>query len=141
MDALVNKLSPAQNLLRRTAARRPHGRVIPPDILRCGARAKVLTALLQHGWQPHTVRGANSGMLRKKLGYGVVFNKELFHLLKQELGFSQAGIYIREADPVRDRLGYRPAAHTHEQPRKKRARKSLLVTLLVTFQPSSKDPH
>lgn len=27
-------------------------------------------------------------------GYGVVFNKELFHLLKQELSFSQTGIYI-----------------------------------------------
>jgi hypothetical protein len=25
--------------------------------------------------------------------YGVVFNKEHFHLLKQEPGFSQAGIY------------------------------------------------
>ena len=49
-------------------------------------------------------------------GYGVVFNKELFHLLKQEPGFSQASIYILvgnaaeetiyigEADPVGDRL-------------------------------------
>ena len=49
-------------------------------------------------------------------GYGVVFNRELFHLLKQEPGFSQAGIYILvgnaadetiyigEADPVGDRL-------------------------------------
>jgi hypothetical protein len=45
-----------------------------------------------------------------------VFNKELFPLLKQEPGFSQAGIYIlvgnaaeetiyiAEADPVGDRL-------------------------------------
>jgi len=49
-------------------------------------------------------------------GYGVVFNRELFHLLKQEPGFSQTGIsilvgnaaeetiYIGEADPVGDRL-------------------------------------
>lgn len=49
-------------------------------------------------------------------GHGVVFNRELFHLLKQEPGFSQAGvyilvgnaaeetIYIGEADPVGDRL-------------------------------------
>jgi len=49
-------------------------------------------------------------------GYGVVFTKEMFHLLKQEPGFSQAGlyilvgnaseetIYIGEADPVGDRL-------------------------------------
>jgi predicted GIY-YIG superfamily endonuclease len=49
-------------------------------------------------------------------GSGVVFNRDLFHLLKQEPGFSQAGvyiivgnaaeetIYIGEADPVGDRL-------------------------------------
>ena len=49
MDTLI-KLSPAQSLLLRTAARRADGRVIPPDTLRGGARAKVLTALLQRGW-------------------------------------------------------------------------------------------
>lgn len=152
MNALP-KLSPAQNLLLRTAARRPDGRVIPPDTLRGGARVKVLTALLQRGWiepadgghlltdtgyaavgqqrpvprdnfqpvdtigdpqllegitvrpgtklaalvvalrrpqgatslqlmlttgwQPHTVRGAISGMLRKKLGLNVVSSKAL----------------------------------------------------------------
>ena len=147
MDALP-KISPAQSLLLRTAARRADGRVIPPDTLRGGARVKVLTSLLQRGWiepvdgghvltdagyaaigqqrpmppddvqpmdatddfqllegipirpgtklaalvrslrrpqgatslqlmlatgwQPHTVRGAISGMLRKKLGLNVV---------------------------------------------------------------------
>ena len=147
MDALL-KLSPAQSLLLRTAARRADGRINPPETLRGGARAKVLTALLQRGWielaadghvltdagyaavgqqrpvppddvqpvdtidelqllegipvrpgtklaalvmalrrpqgatslqlmlatgwQPHTVRGAISGMLRKKLGLNVV---------------------------------------------------------------------
>ena len=147
MDTLP-KPSPAQSLLLRTAARRPDGRVIPPDTLRGGARVKVLTSLLQRGWiepvdgghvltdagyaaigqqrpmppddvqpmdatddfqllegipirpgtklaalvmalrrpqgatslqlmlatgwQPHTVRGAISGMLRKKLGLNVV---------------------------------------------------------------------
>ncbi len=49
MDTLI-KLSPAQSLLLRTAARRADGRVIPPDTLRGGARSKVLTALLQRGW-------------------------------------------------------------------------------------------
>ena len=147
METLL-KLSPAQRPLLRTAARRPDGRVIPPDTLRGGARVKVLTSLLQRGWiepvdgghvltdagyaaigqqrpmppddvqpmdttddlqlldgipvrpgsklaalvvalrrpqgstslqlmlatgwQPHTVRGAISGMLRKKLGLNVV---------------------------------------------------------------------
>jgi len=147
METLL-KLSPAQSLLLRTAARRPDGRVIPPDTLRGGARVKVLASLLQRewiepaddghvmtdagyaaigrqrpvppidvqpvdttddlqllegipvrpgtklaalvialrrpqgatslqlmlatGWQPHTVRGAISGMLRKKLGLNVV---------------------------------------------------------------------
>lgn len=147
METLL-KLSPAQSLLLRTAARRTDGRVMPPDNLRGGARAKVLTALLDRGWiefsdgghvltdagyaaigqqrpappdgvakrdttddlqllegipvrpgtklaelvvalrrpqgatslqlmlatgwQPHTVRGAISGMLRKKLGLNVV---------------------------------------------------------------------
>lgn len=49
MDTLP-KLSPAQSLLLRTAARRADGCVILPDTLRGGARAKVLTALLQRGW-------------------------------------------------------------------------------------------
>lgn len=147
MDTLP-KLSPAQSLLVRTAARHADGRVIPPANVRGGARVKVLTALLQRGWiepadgghvltdagyvaiglqrsvppdgvqpmdtivdlqllegipirpgtklaalvvalrrpqgatslqlmlatcwQPHTVRGAISGMLRKKLGLNVV---------------------------------------------------------------------
>ena len=147
MDTLP-KLSPAQNVLLRTAARRADGWVIPPGTMRGGARIKVLTALLQRGWiepadgghrltaagyaaiglqqplpqddvqpvdatdglqllegipirrgtklaalvlalrrpqgatslqlmlatgwQPHTVRGAISGMLRKKLGLNVV---------------------------------------------------------------------
>lgn len=48
METLL-KLSPAQSLLLRTAARRADGRVIPPHTLRGGARAKVLTALLQRG--------------------------------------------------------------------------------------------
>ena len=150
METLL-KLSPAQRLLLRTAARRPDGRVIPPDTLRGGARVKVLTSLLQRGWiepvdgghvltdagyaaigqqrpmppddvqpmdatddfqllegipirpgtklaalvrslrrpqgatslqlmlatgwQPHTVRGAISGMLRKKLGLNVVLTR------------------------------------------------------------------
>lgn len=145
------KLSPAQNLLLRTAARRADGLVIPPDNLRGGARAKTLTALLRRGliapegdghaltdagyavigrkrpappddvppvdvtgdlqlldgiavrpgtklaalvtalrrpqgattlqlmlttgWQPHTVRGAISGQVRKKLGLDVVTTK------------------------------------------------------------------
>lgn len=49
MDTLP-KISPAQNLLLRTAARRTDGCVIPPSTMRGGARAKVMTALLLCGW-------------------------------------------------------------------------------------------
>ena len=40
------KLSQAQSLLLRTAARRADRRVIPSDTLRGGGRAKMLNALL-----------------------------------------------------------------------------------------------
>ena len=62
------KLSPAQSLLLRTAARRPNGRVMPPDTLRGGARAKVLTALLQRGW----VEPADGGHLLTDAGYAAI---------------------------------------------------------------------
>lgn len=76
----LQKLSPAQNLLLRTAARRVDGRVIPPGTklaalvmtLRRPQGATSLQLMLATGWQPHTVRGAISGMLRKKLGLNVV---------------------------------------------------------------------
>ena len=62
------KLSPAQSLLLRTAARRPDGRVIPPDTLRGGARVKVLTALLQRGW----IEPADSGHALTDAGYAAI---------------------------------------------------------------------
>ncbi|MBK6974185.1 MAG: DUF3489 domain-containing protein [Sterolibacteriaceae bacterium] len=62
------KLSPAQALLLRTAARRPDGRVIPPDTLRGGARAKVLTALLERGW----IEPADSGHQLTDAGYAAI---------------------------------------------------------------------
>jgi len=40
--------------------------------LRCPQGATSLQLMLATGWQPHTVRGAISGMLRKKLGLNVV---------------------------------------------------------------------
>lgn len=67
MDALL-KLSPAQSLLLRTAARRPDGRVISPDTLRGGARVKVLTSLLQRGW----IEPADSGHVLTDAGYAVI---------------------------------------------------------------------
>ena len=67
MDTLP-KLSPAQNLLLRTAARRADGRVIPPDTLRGGARAKVLTALLQRGW----IEPADDGHVLTFAGYAAI---------------------------------------------------------------------
>lgn len=67
MDALL-KLSPAQSLLLRTAARNSDGRVIPPDTLRGGARVKVLTALLQHGW----IKPADDGHVMTDAGYAAI---------------------------------------------------------------------
>ncbi|MCA3234845.1 MAG: DUF3489 domain-containing protein [Cupriavidus sp.] len=67
METLL-KLSPAQSLLLRTAARRADGRVTPPDTLRGGARVKVLTALLQRGW----VEPADGGHLLTDAGYTAI---------------------------------------------------------------------
>ena len=67
METLL-KLSPAQSLLLRTAARRADGRVIPPDTLRGGARAKVLTALLQRGW----IKPADGGHVLTDAGYAAI---------------------------------------------------------------------
>ena len=67
MDALP-KISPAQSLLLRTAARNPDGRVIPPDSLRGGARVKVLTALLQRGW----IKPADDGHVMTDAGYAAI---------------------------------------------------------------------
>ena len=67
METLL-KLSPAQSLLLRTAARRADGRVIPPHTLRGGARAKVLTALLQRGW----IEPADSGHVLTDAGYAAI---------------------------------------------------------------------
>lgn len=67
MDPLP-KLSPAQSLLLRTAARRADGRVIPPDTLRGGARAKVLTALLDRGW----IEPADNGHVLTNAGYAAI---------------------------------------------------------------------
>ena len=67
MDALL-KLSPAQSLLLRTAARRADGRVIALETLRGGARTKVLTALLQRGW----IEPADSGHVLTDAGYAAI---------------------------------------------------------------------
>ena len=67
METLL-KLSPAQSLLLRTAARRPDGRVIPPDTLRGGARVKVLTSLLQRGW----IEPADDGHVVTDAGYAAI---------------------------------------------------------------------
>ena len=67
MDTLA-KLSPAQYLLLRTSARRADGRVIAPESLRGGARAKVLTALLQRGW----IEPAAGGHVLTDAGYAVI---------------------------------------------------------------------
>jgi hypothetical protein len=54
---ILPKLTPTQALLLRAAARRTDGRVIPPDNLRGGVRAKTLTGLLNRGWIGHAADG------------------------------------------------------------------------------------
>ena len=68
MIETLPKVSPAQCLLLRTAARRPDGRVIPPDTLRGGARVKVLTSLLQRGW----IEPADDGHVMTDAGYAAI---------------------------------------------------------------------
>ena len=67
MDTLP-KLSPAQSLLLRSAARRADGRVIPPGNMRGGARIKVLTALLQRGW----IEPTDGGHVLTDAGYAAI---------------------------------------------------------------------
>ena len=67
METLL-KLSPAQSLLLRTAARRPDGRVIPPDTLRGGARVKVLASMLQREW----IEPADDGHVMTDAGYAAI---------------------------------------------------------------------
>jgi hypothetical protein len=67
METLL-KLSPTQALLLRTAAHRADGQVIPPHTLRGGARAKVLTALLQRGW----IEPADGGHVLTDAGYAAI---------------------------------------------------------------------
>ena len=67
METLL-KLSPAQSLLLRTAARRTDGRAIPPDTLRGGARVKVLTSMLQRGW----IEPADGGHTLTSAGYAAI---------------------------------------------------------------------
>ena len=65
---MLPKLSPAQSLLLRNAARRADGRVIPHDSLRGGARSKVLTALLKRGW----IEPADDGHVMTDAGYAAI---------------------------------------------------------------------
>jgi len=65
------KLSPTQALLLRAAARRPDGRVIPPDTLLGGARVKVMAALLQRGW----IEPADGSHLLTDAGYAAISQK------------------------------------------------------------------
>ena len=65
---ILTKLSPAQSQVLRAAARRADGRVIPPDTLPGGARAMVLSALLQRGW----IEPCDNGQVLTDAGFAVV---------------------------------------------------------------------
>ena len=65
---ILTKLSPAQSQLLRAAARRADGRVIPPNTLPGGARAMILSALLQRGW----IEPAGEDHLLTDAGYAAI---------------------------------------------------------------------
>jgi hypothetical protein len=45
------------------------------DVMRNPGGATIAQMMASTGWQAHTVRGAISGMVRKRLGYAVVTEK------------------------------------------------------------------
>lgn len=96
MDALL-KLSPAQNLLLRTAARRADGCVIPPSTLRGGARIKVLTALLQRGW----IEPADGGHRLTAAGYAAIGLQQPLPQDEVQPVDATDGLQLLEGIPIR----------------------------------------
>ena len=103
MDTLP-KLSPAQNLLLCTAARRADGRVIPPGTMRGGARIKVLTSLLQRGW----IEPADDGYLLTDAGYVAIGQLRPVPLADVQPVDATGDLQLLEGIPVR--LGTKLAA-------------------------------
>ena len=96
METLL-KLSPAQSLLLRTAARRPDGRVIPPDTLRGGARVKVLTSMLQRGW----IEPADGGHTLTSAGYAAIGQQRPIPLDDVQPMDTTGDLQLLEGIPIR----------------------------------------
>jgi len=58
-----------------TACRRPNKQTMLIEMLQASDGATIAQIVEATGWQPHTVRGAISGALKKKLGLNVVSEK------------------------------------------------------------------
>ena len=129
METLL-KLSPAQSLLLRTAARRPDGRVIPPDTLRGGARVKVLTALLQRGWIEH----ADGGYLLTDAGYVAIGQLRPVPLADVQPVDATGDLQLLEGIPVRP--GTKLAALVMSL-RRPQGATSLQLMLATGWQPHS----
>ena len=127
METLL-KLSPAQSLLLRTAARRPDGRVIPPDTLRGGARVKVLTSLLQRGW----IEPADDGHVMTDAGYAAIGQLRPVPLDDVQLMDAIDDLKLLEGIPVRP--GTKLAALVMALPRPQGAT-SLQLMLATGWQP------
>lgn len=122
------KLSPTQNLLLRTAARRVDGRVIAPNTLRGGARAKVLTALLQRGW----IEPAGDGHLLTDAGYAAISQQRPVPLDDVQPMDATDDLQLLEGIPVR--LGTKLAALVMAL-RRPQGATSLQLMLATGWQP------
>jgi len=124
------KLSPAQNLLLRTAARRADGRVIPPDTLRGGSRVKVLTALLQRGW----IEPADGCHLLTDAGYAAIGQQR--HVAQDDVPSVGATDDLQRLEGIPVRRGTKLAALVVAL-RRPQGATSLQLMLVTGWQPHS----
>jgi len=94
---ILTPLTPTQSTLLRAAAHRDDGRLQWPDTLRGGARAKVLTALLQRGW----IEPCDSGHVLTDAGFAIVGRQRPVQPKDLQLLDTPDDLQLLEGIPVR----------------------------------------